>query len=65
MKRFSVRLFALGLGLGVLGTAAVLAVSAYASTSHAHARTIRGAATLNALYLLRKIVREEVAQGRR
>jgi len=44
MKRFSVRLFALGLGLGVLGTAAVLAVSAYASTSRSHATTIRGAA---------------------
>jgi membrane-associated phospholipid phosphatase len=34
MKRFSPRLFAAGLLLGALGTAAVLAASAYASTSH-------------------------------
>jgi PAP2 superfamily len=33
MKRFSPRLFAAGLALGALGTAAVLAASSYASTS--------------------------------
>ena len=33
MKRFSIRLFALGLALGALGAAAVLATSAYARTS--------------------------------
>ena len=35
MKRFSIRLFALGITLGALGTAAVLAADAYATTSHA------------------------------
>jgi hypothetical protein len=34
MKRFSPRLFALGFALGALGTAAVLAASAYARTPH-------------------------------
>jgi membrane-associated phospholipid phosphatase len=37
MKRFSPRLFAAGLVLGALGTAAALAASAYASTPHASA----------------------------
>jgi PAP2 superfamily len=36
MKRFSVRLFALGLALGAVGAAAVLAASAYARTSQAN-----------------------------
>jgi hypothetical protein len=31
MKRFSLRLFALGIALGALGAAAVLVVSAYAA----------------------------------
>jgi PAP2 superfamily len=37
MKRFSLRLFALGLALGALGAAAVLAASAYARTTHTNA----------------------------
>jgi PAP2 superfamily len=36
MKRFSLRLFALGLALGALGAAAVLAASAYARTTQTH-----------------------------
>jgi PAP2 superfamily len=44
MKRFSLRLFALGLVLGALGAAAVLAAGAYARTSHAGAMKIRGVA---------------------
>ena len=39
MKRFSIRLFALGLALGALGAAAVLATSAYARTSSVGNRT--------------------------
>jgi hypothetical protein len=43
MKRFSVRFFALGLALGALGAAAVLAASAYARTSpRTVARNISG-----------------------
>jgi membrane-associated phospholipid phosphatase len=38
-------LFALGVALGALGAAAVLAAGAYAHTSHTGAMTIRGAAT--------------------
>ena len=38
MKRFSVRLFALGLALGALGAASVLAASAYARTAQTDAR---------------------------
>jgi PAP2 superfamily len=41
MKRFSLRLFALGLALGALGAAAVLAAGAYARTSPRHARTAK------------------------
>ena len=41
MKRFSVRLFALGLALGALGTAAALATSAYAHTTQANAMKTR------------------------
>jgi hypothetical protein len=44
MKRFSVRLFALGLALGALGAAAVLAAGAYAGTPRTHTITPRGAA---------------------
>ena len=44
MKRFSVRLFALGVGLGALGAAAVLAAGAYAGTPRAHTSTPRDAA---------------------
>src|SRR5438105_8825563 len=44
MKRFSVRLFALGVGLGALGAAAVLAAGAYAGTPRTHTSTPRGAA---------------------
>ena len=44
MKRFSVRLFALGVGLGALGAAAVLAADAYAGTPRTHTSTPRGAA---------------------
>ena len=44
MKRFSLGLFALGLVLGALGAAAVLAAGAYARTSHAGAMKIRGVA---------------------
>jgi len=39
MKRFSIRLFALGLALGALGAAAVLATSAYARTSSVRSQT--------------------------
>jgi PAP2 superfamily len=42
MKRFSVRLFALGLALGALGAAAVLAAGAYAGTKQTNALKIRG-----------------------
>jgi PAP2 superfamily protein len=41
MKRFSPRLFALGLALGALGAAAVLAASAYARTPHKNATATR------------------------
>jgi hypothetical protein len=43
MNRFSVRLFGIGIALGAIGAAAVLAVNAYADTkpSHAPARRIR------------------------
>ncbi len=44
MKRFSVRLFALGLALGALGATAVLAANAYARTTQTGAMTIRGPA---------------------
>jgi len=44
MKRFSVRLFALGLALGALGTAAALATSAYAHTTQANAMKTRAPA---------------------
>ena len=44
MKRFSVRLFALGLALGALGAASVLAASAYARTPQTNAMKIRGPA---------------------
>ena len=44
MKRFSLRLFALGLALGALGAAAVLAASAYARTTQPQATTVRGPA---------------------
>jgi hypothetical protein len=39
MKRFSIRLFALGLAVGALGAAAVLATSAYARTSSVRSQT--------------------------
>ena len=39
MKRFSIRLFALGLAIGALGAAAVLATSAYARTSSVRSQT--------------------------
>jgi PAP2 superfamily protein len=41
MKRFSPRLFALGLALGALGAAAVLAAGAYASTTQPAATSVR------------------------
>jgi membrane-associated phospholipid phosphatase len=44
MKRFSLRLFALGLALGALGAAAVLAASAYARTTQTDAFKVRGPA---------------------
>ena len=44
MKRFSVRLFAVGLALGALGAASVLAASAYARTPQTNAMKIRGPA---------------------
>jgi PAP2 superfamily protein len=44
MRRFSPRLFALGVALGSLGAAAVLAVSAQAHTPKAGAMTLRAAA---------------------
>jgi len=46
MKRFSPRLFAAGLVLGALGTAAVLAASAYASAPH---KSVASAQARNAL----------------
>ena len=39
MRRFSIRLFALGLAVGALGAAAVLATSAYARTSSVRSQT--------------------------
>jgi membrane-associated phospholipid phosphatase len=42
MRRFSPRLFALGVALGALGAAVILATSAYAHTSQSGALTIRG-----------------------
>jgi hypothetical protein len=42
MKRFSLRLFALGLALGSLGAAAVLAAGAYARTTQPDAMKVRG-----------------------
>jgi membrane-associated phospholipid phosphatase len=42
MKRFSLRLFALGLALGSFGAAAVLAASASARTTQTHALQVRG-----------------------
>jgi hypothetical protein len=42
MKRFSLRLFTLGLALGSLGAAAVLAAGVYASTTQPHAMKVRG-----------------------
>jgi len=44
MRGFSPRLFALGVALGSLGAAAVLAVSAYAHTTEAGAMTLRAVA---------------------
>jgi len=44
MKRFTVRLFALGLTLGALGAAAVLAAGAYARTTQTDAMKARGPA---------------------
>jgi membrane-associated phospholipid phosphatase len=44
MKRFSLRLFTLGLALGALGAAAVLATSAYAHTAQTDALKARGPA---------------------
>jgi hypothetical protein len=44
MKRFSLRLFALGLALGALGAAAVLAAGAYAHTTQTNALKTRGPA---------------------
>jgi PAP2 superfamily len=44
MKRFSLRLFALGLALGALGAGAVLATGAYARTTQTDATTVRGPA---------------------
>jgi membrane-associated phospholipid phosphatase len=44
MKRFTVRLFALGLTLGALGAAAVLAAGAYAGTKQTNAMKARGPA---------------------
>jgi membrane-associated phospholipid phosphatase len=44
MKRFSLRLFALGLALGALGAAAVLAASAYARTTQTNAMKMRSPA---------------------
>jgi hypothetical protein len=45
MKRFSLRLFALGLALGALGAAAVLAASAYARTTRTHPIKTPGSAS--------------------
>jgi PAP2 superfamily len=42
VKRFSLRLFALGLALGSLGAAAVLAAGAYARTTQPEAMKVRG-----------------------
>src|SRR6476619_8075745 len=44
MRGFAPRLFALGVALGSLGAAAVLAVSAYAHTTEAGAMTLRAVA---------------------
>jgi hypothetical protein len=44
MKRFSLRLFALGLALGAIGAAAVLAAGAYARTTQTDAMKTRGPA---------------------
>jgi membrane-associated phospholipid phosphatase len=44
MKRFSLRLFALGLALGAIGAAAVLAAGAYARTTQTEATKTRGPA---------------------
>jgi hypothetical protein len=44
MKRFSPRLFALGLALGALGAAAVLAAGAYAHSTQPQATNVRGPA---------------------
>jgi membrane-associated phospholipid phosphatase len=44
MKRFSVRLFALGLALGAVGAAAVMAAGAYARTPQTATNAPRGAA---------------------
>jgi len=45
MRRFSVRLIALGLALGALGSAAVLAASAYARTTQTNASQVAGSAS--------------------
>src|SRR5437870_12973987 len=45
MKRFSLRLFALGLALGALGAAAVLAASAYARTTQTNPIKTPGSAS--------------------
>src|SRR5438105_12845257 len=45
MKRFSLRLFALGLALGALGAAAVLAASAYGRTTQTHPIKTPGSAS--------------------
>jgi hypothetical protein len=44
MKRFTIRLFALGLTLGALGAAAILAAGAYAGTTQTDAMKARGPA---------------------
>jgi PAP2 superfamily len=44
MKRFSLRLFALGLALGALGAAALLAAGAYARTPQTRSNDTRGSA---------------------
>jgi hypothetical protein len=45
MRRFSVRLLALGLALGALGASAVLAASAYAHTTQTNASQVAGPAS--------------------
>jgi PAP2 superfamily len=70
MRRFSIRLFALGLALGAVGAAAVLAASAYARTSQAnpipagHARVAQesGQPVLDWNNVLRSIVNTPGAQ---